>query len=106
MVEQLMGQIRNMEDTISSVFVALEYGPNMATTYRLNQECIYTVYNDIETISRLNQQERGVLYTINNDMVLLSVPKFTANLYCICPSIPQIFTKADAVQICGKFCDT
>merc|ERR1740128_1599884 len=36
-VEQLMGQIRNMEDTISSVFVALEYGPNMATTYRLNQ---------------------------------------------------------------------
>merc|ERR1740128_333107 len=36
-VEQLMGQIRNMEDTISSVLVALEYGPDMATIYRLNQ---------------------------------------------------------------------
>merc|ERR1740128_1556332 len=35
--EQLMGQIRNMEDTISSVLVALEYGPDMATIYRLNQ---------------------------------------------------------------------
>merc|ERR1740128_287188 len=37
MVEQLMGQIRNMEDTISSVLVALEYGPDMGTIYRLNQ---------------------------------------------------------------------
>merc|ERR1740128_484315 len=36
-VEQLMGQIRNMEDTISSVLVALEYGPDMGTIYRLNQ---------------------------------------------------------------------
>merc|ERR1740128_1481892 len=36
-VVQLMGQIRNTEDTISSVLVALEYGPNMATIYRLNQ---------------------------------------------------------------------
>merc|ERR1740128_684130 len=36
-VEQLMGQIRNMEDTISSVLVALEYGPDMGTTYRLKQ---------------------------------------------------------------------
>merc|ERR1740128_1353085 len=35
--EQLMGQIRNMEDTISSVLVALEYGSDMATIYRLNQ---------------------------------------------------------------------
>ena len=34
---------------------------------------------------------------------LLSVPKFTANLYCICIIIPQIYTEADAVQICGKF---
>merc|ERR1740128_968149 len=36
-VVQLMGQIRNMEDTISSVLLALEYGPDMATIYRLNQ---------------------------------------------------------------------
>merc|ERR1740128_385387 len=36
-VEQLMGQIRTMEDTISSVLLALEYGPDMATIYRLNQ---------------------------------------------------------------------
>ena len=48
--EQLMGQIRNMEDTISSVLVALEYGPDMATIYRLNQGCIYTVYDDIKTM--------------------------------------------------------
>ena len=34
---------------------------------------------------------------------VLSVPKCTANLYCICLSIPQIFTKADAVQIGGIF---
>ena len=32
--------------------------------------------------------------------------KFTANLYCICLSIPQEYTEADAVQICGKFWDT
>merc|ERR1740128_351959 len=36
-VVQLMGQIRNTEDSISSVLVALEYGPDMATIYRLNQ---------------------------------------------------------------------
>merc|ERR1740128_392498 len=36
-VVQLMGQIRNTEDTISAVLVALEYGPDMATIYRLNQ---------------------------------------------------------------------
>merc|ERR1740128_1377587 len=55
-VVQLMGQIRNMEDTISSVILVLEYGPDMATIYRLNQGCIlYTVYDNIETIYRLNQ---------------------------------------------------
>merc|ERR1740128_240970 len=54
-VEQLMGQIRNTEDTITSVLVALEYGPDMGTIYRLNQGCIYTVYDNIETIYRLNQ---------------------------------------------------
>ena len=37
---------------------------------------------------------------------LLSVPKCSANLYCICLSLPQIHTEADAVQICGKFWDT
>ena len=37
---------------------------------------------------------------------VLSVPKFIENLYCICLSIPQIYTKADAVQICGRFWDT
>ena len=67
-VEQLMGQIRNMEDTISSILVALEYGPDMGTSYRLNQGCIYTVYNDIETIYRLNQ-EGGCLCSINIDIV-------------------------------------
>ena len=36
--------------------------------------------------------------------MLLSVPKFTAYLYCICLSIPEIYTIA--VQICGKFWDT
>ena len=38
--------------------------------------------------------------------LILSVPKFTANLYCICLSVPQIYTEADAVQICGEFWDT
>merc|ERR1719341_464490 len=36
-VEQLMGQIRNMEDTVSSVLVALENGPDIGTSCRLNQ---------------------------------------------------------------------
>ena len=35
-----------------------------------------------------------------------SVPKLTANMYSICLSIPKIYTKADAVQFCGKFWDT
>ena len=34
---------------------------------------------------------------------ILCVPKCTANLYCICFSILQISTSADAVQIWGKF---
>ena len=34
---------------------------------------------------------------------ILSVPKFTANLYCICLSIPQNYTYLDDVQNCGKF---
>ena len=37
--------------------------------------------------------------------MLLSVPKFTATLYCICLSINLLYTKADGVQICGKFWD-
>ena len=37
---------------------------------------------------------------------VLSFPKVTANLYCICLSILQIYTKADAVHICGNFWDT
>ena len=39
-------------------------------------------------------------------MYILCVPKFTANMYCVCLSIPQIYTKADTVQIYGKFWDT
>ena len=35
--------------------------------------------------------------------LLLSVPKVTANIYCICQSVPKIYTQADKVQICGKF---
>ena len=58
-VEQLMGQIRNMEDTVSSVLVALEYGPDMGTSYRLNQGCIYTLYNNIRTIYKLNRGGGG-----------------------------------------------
>ena len=42
--------------------------------------------------------------------MVLSVPERTANLYCIYLSIPKnltyTYTKADAVQICGKFWDT
>ena len=34
---------------------------------------------------------------------ILSAPKFTAYLYCICFSIELRYTKADAVQICGTF---
>ena len=37
---------------------------------------------------------------------LTIVPKFTANPYCICLSIPQIYTQADAAQICDTFWDT
>ena len=39
-------------------------------------------------------------------LLILSVPKFTANLYCNCLSINLRYTQADAVQICGKFWDT
>ena len=34
-------------------------------------------------------------------LYLQCVPKFTAKLYCICLSITQIYTEADAVQICS-----
>ena len=37
---------------------------------------------------------------------VLSVPKVTANMYCICLSINLQYTSADAVQICGTFWDT
>ena len=43
------------------------------------------------------------LATSRLSLYLLSVPK---NLYCICLSIPQIYTQADAVQISSKFWDT
>ena len=39
-------------------------------------------------------------------IVILSVPKFTAILFCICFSVTQIYTSADAVQIYGKVWDT
>ena len=38
--------------------------------------------------------------------LLLSVPKFTANMYCICLSIPKNYSQADSVQICGKLWGT
>ena len=38
--------------------------------------------------------------------IILSVAKFTANLYCICLSINFQYTQADAVQICADFWDT
>ena len=37
---------------------------------------------------------------------LLSVPKCTANLYCICLAKDLRYTQADAIQVCGKFWDT
>ena len=40
------------------------------------------------------------------DNHLLSVPKCTANLYCIYLSIYFWYTQADEVQICGKFRNT
>ena len=33
---------------------------------------------------------------------VLSVPKFTANLYCICLSEHETCAEADAAQICGN----
>ena len=39
-------------------------------------------------------------------ILVLSVLKFIANMYCICLSIPQNYTKSDAVQICGKLRNT
>ena len=36
--------------------------------------------------------------------VLVSAPKFTVDLYCIC--IDLRYTYADAVHICGKFWNT
>merc|ERR1719341_2774769 len=53
-VEQLMGQIRNMEDTISSILVALEYGPDMGTSYRLNQVSQATLAGDDAEGSQAN----------------------------------------------------
>ena len=37
---------------------------------------------------------------------VLSVPKFTAILYCICLSIDLQYTSADAAQMFDKFWDT
>jgi len=45
-------------------------------------------------------------YTYINYLKILSVPKLSANLYCICLSIDFMYTEADAVQICGIFWDT
>ena len=42
------------------------------------------------------------LYKFGKDFLdIRSVPKFTANLYCICLSIYLRSTQADAVKICG-----
>ena len=38
--------------------------------------------------------------------IVLSVPKFTANLYWMCLSVDLRCTKADIVQHSGKFWDT
>ena len=39
-------------------------------------------------------------------LYILSVPEFTANLYCTCLSTDFRYTKADSVRICGTFWDT
>ena len=50
---------------------------------------------------------KELFLTYSNLMgIKLSASKFTANLYCICLSLPQMCAKADAVQICGKVRDT
>ena len=43
---------------------------------------------------------------IHKELYVLSVPKFTANLYCLCISIDLGYADADSVQICCKFWDT
>ena len=48
----------------------------------------------------------SIVLALDGISILLSVPKFTANLYCICLSIDLRYTKADAVQICSNFLDT
>ena len=52
------------------------------------------------------QHRRYEQYTFFTNSQILSVPKYTANLYCICSSKQQIFNLADAVHICGNFLDT
>ena len=47
-----------------------------------------------------------IALTGHNARILPSVPKFTANLYCICLSIYMWYAKAGVVQICRKFWDT
>ena len=49
---------------------------------------------------------RGLSRSTQNNVNVLSVTKFTANLYCICLGIALRYTHADAVQICGNFWDT
>ena len=52
---------------------------------------------------QLRPGNRTLLFiTIEN---ILSVPNFTANLFCIWLSMPKFYT-VDAVQICDKFWDT
>ena len=67
------------------------------------------LYENVEIVERFAKKEiasnrSGGLHPVRPN--ILSVPKFTANLYCICLSVPQIYTQADVAQICGKFWDT
>ena len=59
----------------------------------------YMIMADVIVNYRFRPALNIVLYACTTEC-----PKnLPANLYCISLSIPQIYTSADTVQICGKF---
>ena len=69
------------------------------------KSCPISYSNLLNKMGLLGQVTVHIYNVLNK---ILSVPKFTAKLYCICLSIPQIYTilYADAIQIRGKFWQT
>jgi len=106
-VEQLMGQIRNMEDTISSILVALEYGPDMGTSYRLNQVSQATLAGDDAEGSQANleggedPEETQEFFDL-----LVKVSLLTAKGYDSTGVVVRL-GKLEELNLCGKnFTDT